>query len=284
MLKPQRNSTHYQSGSRKTENIRIWEPGISDILSCWFIFRWFVDYLAYCFGSKCSKNLFAIWTRFNINRAIDNNEIKAVVKYALRSHERVDACLFNPLKVNFLREGCGSDKICQSNLKLNYQFGTRPLNSDLFTPLPKLVSADLSPDNLYPNTHINVYAVVIMRPQMFTMMFDCLFFYLFPAFRLWWCVTVHSCKCLFSVHVETRMTCRCSPCRTRGWWCWRSPSPTCPLTRCTPRRTGTTLTLLSCSSPFQTLCRMPAPESHLRCVLQCCRGEVPSVWISAFCW
>uniref|UniRef100_A0A3Q1B9G7 Integrin alpha-2 domain-containing protein n=1 Tax=Amphiprion ocellaris TaxID=80972 RepID=A0A3Q1B9G7_AMPOC len=40
-------------------------------------------------------------------------------------------------EVNFLREGCGTDKICQSNLKLNYQFGTRPLNSDLFTPLPK---------------------------------------------------------------------------------------------------------------------------------------------------
>uniref|UniRef100_A0A8D3BWM1 Integrin alpha-7 n=1 Tax=Scophthalmus maximus TaxID=52904 RepID=A0A8D3BWM1_SCOMX len=40
-------------------------------------------------------------------------------------------------EVNFLREGCGSDKICQSNLKLSYQFGTRPLTSDLFTPLPK---------------------------------------------------------------------------------------------------------------------------------------------------
>ncbi|XP_031157544.1 integrin alpha-7 isoform X3 [Sander lucioperca] len=40
-------------------------------------------------------------------------------------------------EVNFLREGCGSDKICQSNLKLNSQFGTRPLTSDLFTPLPK---------------------------------------------------------------------------------------------------------------------------------------------------
>uniref|UniRef100_A0A8C5CF11 Integrin alpha-2 domain-containing protein n=1 Tax=Gadus morhua TaxID=8049 RepID=A0A8C5CF11_GADMO len=43
---------------------------------------------------------------------------------------------FSP-QVNFLREGCGDDKICQSNLKLSYQFGTRPLNSDLFTPLPK---------------------------------------------------------------------------------------------------------------------------------------------------
>uniref|UniRef100_A0A8C4EZS2 Integrin alpha-7 n=1 Tax=Dicentrarchus labrax TaxID=13489 RepID=A0A8C4EZS2_DICLA len=46
-------------------------------------------------------------------------------------------CLVYSLKINFLREGCGSDKICQSNLKLNYQFGTRPLTSDLFTPLPK---------------------------------------------------------------------------------------------------------------------------------------------------
>uniref|UniRef100_A0A8C2WYE3 Integrin subunit alpha 7 n=1 Tax=Cyclopterus lumpus TaxID=8103 RepID=A0A8C2WYE3_CYCLU len=45
-------------------------------------------------------------------------------------------------EVNFLREGCGSDKICQSNLKLSYQFGTRPLTSDLFTPLPKLVDED----------------------------------------------------------------------------------------------------------------------------------------------
>uniref|UniRef100_A0A6Q2YC85 Integrin alpha-2 domain-containing protein n=1 Tax=Esox lucius TaxID=8010 RepID=A0A6Q2YC85_ESOLU len=40
--------------------------------------------------------------------------------------------------VNFLREGCGDDKICQSNLKLTYQFGTRPPTSNLFTPLPKL--------------------------------------------------------------------------------------------------------------------------------------------------
>ncbi|CAB1315570.1 unnamed protein product [Coregonus sp. 'balchen'] len=40
-------------------------------------------------------------------------------------------------EVNFLREGCGDDKICQSNLKLTYQFGTRPITSDLFTPLPR---------------------------------------------------------------------------------------------------------------------------------------------------
>ncbi|CAJ1050448.1 integrin alpha-7 isoform X1 [Xyrichtys novacula] len=40
-------------------------------------------------------------------------------------------------EVNFLREGCGVDKICQSNLKLSYQFGTRPVTSNLFKPLPK---------------------------------------------------------------------------------------------------------------------------------------------------
>eukprot|EP00063_Salmo_salar_P014651 XP_013989486.1 PREDICTED: integrin alpha-7-like isoform X1 [Salmo salar] len=40
-------------------------------------------------------------------------------------------------EVNFLREGCGDDNICQSNLKLTYQFGTRPITSDRFTPLPK---------------------------------------------------------------------------------------------------------------------------------------------------
>ncbi|XP_017305588.1 integrin alpha-7 isoform X2 [Ictalurus punctatus] len=39
-------------------------------------------------------------------------------------------------EVNFIREGCGDDNICQSNLKLNYRFGTRPSISDLFTALP----------------------------------------------------------------------------------------------------------------------------------------------------
>ncbi|KAK1799819.1 hypothetical protein P4O66_006347 [Electrophorus voltai] len=39
-------------------------------------------------------------------------------------------------EVNFLREGCGDDKICQSNLKLSYQFGIRATISVPFTPLP----------------------------------------------------------------------------------------------------------------------------------------------------
>ncbi|XP_015199723.2 integrin alpha-7 isoform X2 [Lepisosteus oculatus] len=40
-------------------------------------------------------------------------------------------------EVNFLREGCGEDKICQSNLQLSYRFGTRPAPADPFTPLPR---------------------------------------------------------------------------------------------------------------------------------------------------
>ncbi|XP_069762797.1 integrin alpha-7-like isoform X2 [Narcine bancroftii] len=38
-------------------------------------------------------------------------------------------------EVNFLKEGCGSDKICQSNLQLKHRFGTR-LDDDVFQPLP----------------------------------------------------------------------------------------------------------------------------------------------------
>lgn len=41
------------------------------------------------------------------------------------------------LQVDFIREGCGPDNICQSNLKMSHQFGTRPSTSDLFTPLLK---------------------------------------------------------------------------------------------------------------------------------------------------
>ncbi|XP_066564388.1 integrin alpha-7 isoform X2 [Amia ocellicauda] len=40
-------------------------------------------------------------------------------------------------EVNFLRQGCGEDKICQSNLRLRYRFGIRHHASDLFTQLPK---------------------------------------------------------------------------------------------------------------------------------------------------
>lgn len=71
----------------------------------------------------------------------------------------------------------------------------------------------------------------------------------------------------FSLHAEMRTMCRCSPCQTSGWWCWRSPSPTCPLTPCTLRRMAMTLMPLSCLSPFQTLCPMPAQGSHHRYIL-----------------
>ncbi|XP_053311576.1 integrin alpha-7 isoform X2 [Spea bombifrons] len=39
-------------------------------------------------------------------------------------------------EVNFLREGCGEDKICQSNLQLNHNFCSRIGNTNQFTPLP----------------------------------------------------------------------------------------------------------------------------------------------------
>ncbi|XP_073731897.1 integrin alpha-7 isoform X1 [Misgurnus anguillicaudatus] len=38
-------------------------------------------------------------------------------------------------EVNFLREGCGEDKICQSNLQLAFEFGTKTPISNTFTPL-----------------------------------------------------------------------------------------------------------------------------------------------------
>ncbi|KAL1265145.1 hypothetical protein QQF64_003172 [Cirrhinus molitorella] len=40
-------------------------------------------------------------------------------------------------EVNFVREGCGEDKICQSNLQLSYHFGTKAHISNTFTPLPQ---------------------------------------------------------------------------------------------------------------------------------------------------
>ncbi|XP_062865373.1 integrin alpha-6b isoform X1 [Trichomycterus rosablanca] len=39
-------------------------------------------------------------------------------------------------EVNFVKEGCGSDFICKSNLKLDYKFCSREPNQDVFNPLP----------------------------------------------------------------------------------------------------------------------------------------------------
>uniref|UniRef100_A0A4W5KMW4 Integrin subunit alpha 6 n=1 Tax=Hucho hucho TaxID=62062 RepID=A0A4W5KMW4_9TELE len=41
-----------------------------------------------------------------------------------------------PSKVNFLKEGCGNDHICQSSLQLEYRFCSKELNQDIFPPLP----------------------------------------------------------------------------------------------------------------------------------------------------
>ncbi|XP_071388010.1 integrin alpha-6 isoform X1 [Centroberyx affinis] len=39
-------------------------------------------------------------------------------------------------EVNFLKEGCGSDNICQSNLQMHYKFCYKENNQDVFPPLP----------------------------------------------------------------------------------------------------------------------------------------------------
>ncbi|XP_005167468.2 integrin alpha-6 isoform X2 [Danio rerio] len=39
-------------------------------------------------------------------------------------------------EVNFLKEGCGTDNICQSNLNLQYRFCYRESKQDIFPPLP----------------------------------------------------------------------------------------------------------------------------------------------------
>uniref|UniRef100_A0A8C8K7U9 Integrin alpha-2 domain-containing protein n=1 Tax=Oncorhynchus tshawytscha TaxID=74940 RepID=A0A8C8K7U9_ONCTS len=39
-------------------------------------------------------------------------------------------------EVNFLKEGCGNDNICQSSLQLEYRFCSKGLNQDIFPPLP----------------------------------------------------------------------------------------------------------------------------------------------------
>uniref|UniRef100_A0A6Q2Y4G2 Integrin alpha-2 domain-containing protein n=1 Tax=Esox lucius TaxID=8010 RepID=A0A6Q2Y4G2_ESOLU len=38
--------------------------------------------------------------------------------------------------VNFLKEGCGNDNICQSNVQLEYRFCSKESNQDIFLPLP----------------------------------------------------------------------------------------------------------------------------------------------------
>ncbi|KAG7464019.1 hypothetical protein MATL_G00182810 [Megalops atlanticus] len=39
-------------------------------------------------------------------------------------------------EVNFLKEGCGTDNVCESNLQLTYKFCYREPNQDVFPPLP----------------------------------------------------------------------------------------------------------------------------------------------------
>lgn len=40
------------------------------------------------------------------------------------------------LQVNFLKEGCGSDHVCHSNLRMGYKLFYKENNQDLYSPLP----------------------------------------------------------------------------------------------------------------------------------------------------
>uniref|UniRef100_A0A8C2PQP2 Integrin, alpha 6b n=1 Tax=Cyprinus carpio TaxID=7962 RepID=A0A8C2PQP2_CYPCA len=40
-------------------------------------------------------------------------------------------------QVQFIKEGCGADNVCQSDLQLQYKFHTREPNRDIFNPLPE---------------------------------------------------------------------------------------------------------------------------------------------------
>uniref|UniRef100_A0A8C1RT52 Integrin subunit alpha 7 n=1 Tax=Cyprinus carpio TaxID=7962 RepID=A0A8C1RT52_CYPCA len=58
-------------------------------------------------------------------------------KCSQKMHLRCIASFLSTSQVNFVREGCGEDKICQSNLQLSYQFGTKAPISNAFIPLPR---------------------------------------------------------------------------------------------------------------------------------------------------
>lgn len=75
---------------------------------------------------------------------------------------------------------------------------------------------------------------------------------------------LNSCFQISFPSPEMRTVSRCCLCQTSGWWCWRSPSPTCPLTPWTPSRMETMLMPPSLWSLSHPLCPMRAPESHHR--------------------
>lgn len=39
------------------------------------------------------------------------------------------------LQVGFLKQGCGSDDVCESNLQVKYRYGHRTTDQDTFSPL-----------------------------------------------------------------------------------------------------------------------------------------------------
>uniref|UniRef100_A0A8C1YD94 Integrin subunit alpha 7 n=1 Tax=Cyprinus carpio TaxID=7962 RepID=A0A8C1YD94_CYPCA len=60
-----------------------------------------------------------------------------LTQHSCQGQDGVCASFLSTSQVNFVREGCGEDKICQSNLQLSYQFGTKAPISNAFIPLPR---------------------------------------------------------------------------------------------------------------------------------------------------
>lgn len=44
-------------------------------------------------------------------------------------------CYLLLLQVNFVKEGCGSDHVCRSNLKMEYKLYYKPNNQEKYTEL-----------------------------------------------------------------------------------------------------------------------------------------------------
>ncbi|RXN31929.1 integrin alpha-7 isoform X2 [Labeo rohita] len=73
-----------------------------------------------------------------LDRSLSEPEYIHSVEVELRGQKHPDCQTVTfVVQVNFVREGCGEDKICQSNLQLSYQFGTKAPISNAFTPLPR---------------------------------------------------------------------------------------------------------------------------------------------------
>lgn len=74
--------------------------------------------------------------------------------------------------MNFVREGCGEDKICQSNLQLTYQFGTRAPISNVFTPLPRYLLTHIYIECIIKDSPHSLHEFIVFRDEWDTPVFS----------------------------------------------------------------------------------------------------------------